>query len=119
MRNPRVEYEMTKEELAELKESFKPVVAIMVGGSGPSSPQENANRAWASLGKKGGFDSMTVRPSNKGERFFTAVPNETTAQEEQRLKEEKETSRTAEIKKLNADKEAIENRLSEIEKEAK
>ncbi len=71
--NPRTNYEMTEEDLKALLEASKPVTYMVFGGHEPSSPQENANRAWASLGKKMGFDSMTVQPLNKGQRFFSAV----------------------------------------------
>lgn len=115
--NPRVNYEMTKEDLKEIKEACRPVAAIMVGGVMPSTPQENANRAWAKLGEKMGFDSMTVRPSGKGERFFTAVPSETEDQKKQRIKEAKRAALVAEKKKLLEEKAMIENRIAEIEKE--
>jgi hypothetical protein len=42
----------------------------------PSSPQECANDAWAELGHRMGFDHMTVQPDARGDRFFTALPNE-------------------------------------------
>lgn len=72
----RVEYEMTAEDLAELMNASKPVRYMIVGGYAPSNPQENANRAWASLGEKMGFDWNTVQPTTMGPRFFTAVPSE-------------------------------------------
>lgn len=99
--NPRVNYEMTEEDLKELCDACKPVLAMMIGGYAPSSPQENANRAWARLGKKMGFDSETVRPiEGKGSRFFSAVPSETEAQKEERLvleKKEKDERRMREL----------------------
>ena len=72
----RTSYEMTQEDMDKLLEASKPVPYILIGGREPDSPQENANRAWASLGEKMGFDSMTVSPSVKGSRFFTALPKE-------------------------------------------
>ena len=39
-----------------------------------ASPQKNANRAWCALGNELGFDGMSVQPSDRGKRFFTAVP---------------------------------------------
>lgn len=69
------EYEMTQKDLDTLMEACKPVVCMKIGNFIPLSPQENANRAWATLGDRMGFDSFTVCPSDKGERFFTAVPN--------------------------------------------
>ena len=82
--NPRVEYEMTTEDLGELLKACEPVPYIIIGGHAPHSQQENANMAWAKLGGKMGFDSMTVRMSNKGQRFFTAIPTETDMQRKQR-----------------------------------
>ena len=73
--SPRTDYEMTEEDLGEILTACKPVPYMVFGGIGPSSPQENANRAWKRLGKKMGFDSMSVKPSNKGRRFFTAISN--------------------------------------------
>lgn len=69
----RKEYEMTQEQLSRILEACKPVPYILgIGGVKPASPQENANRAWAALGKEMGFDPMSVRPNGKGDRFFTA-----------------------------------------------
>lgn len=69
------EYEMSEEDLKTLKEASKPVPYIIVGGLAPPSQQEMANRAWERLGKKMGFDHMTVTPiRGKGNRFFSAVP---------------------------------------------
>jgi len=39
-----------------------------------SSPQENANAAWRELGKRMGFDYLTVEPNGRGNRFFSAIP---------------------------------------------
>lgn len=72
----RKEYEMTEDDLKELLSACKPVPYIMVGGVTPRSPQENANAAWARLGKKMGFKPMSVRPSRGGDRFFSAEPIE-------------------------------------------
>ena len=68
------EYEMTQEDLDTIMEACKPVVCMQIGSYVPSTPQENANRAWADLGEKMGFDSTTVEPSSKGNMFFTAMP---------------------------------------------
>ncbi|MHA1481922.1 MAG: hypothetical protein ACTSQA_00605 [Candidatus Heimdallarchaeaceae archaeon] len=72
----RVQYKMTEEEFQDLiVNACRSVPCIMVGDSVPSSPQENANRAWEALGSKLGFDFMTVEPiSGAGPRFFTAIP---------------------------------------------
>jgi hypothetical protein len=67
------DFEMTQEQLDKLMDACKPVpmIALHIGG-GPSSPQENANRAWETLGKEMGFIASTVRPNGKGDRYFTA-----------------------------------------------
>jgi len=73
----RREYEMTKEQLDRILEASKPVVYMVIGGIPPRSPQENANAAWASLGRELGFDYMTVQPvPGKDSRFFTAEERE-------------------------------------------
>lgn len=68
----RKEYEMTQAQLDKILDACKPVPYMVFGGVEPASPQENANRAWYALGKEMGFDPMTVRPTDKGDRFFTA-----------------------------------------------
>ena len=73
----RIEFEMTEKDLETLLESCKPVPYMIIGGHPPRSPQENANSAWALLGSKMGFDSLTVEPTkHKGIRFFTAEKKE-------------------------------------------
>ena len=99
--NPRVKYEMTQEDLDKIMGACKPVPVMMIGGCTGSSPQENANVAWAELGKRMGFDSMTVEPSNDGERHFTAVPSETDAQKSSRVKREQEAYKQKQRKILN------------------
>lgn len=72
----RREYEMSEEQHKVLLDACKPVPYMVFGGMEPTSPQENANRAWQRLGEEMGFDSRTVEPvSGKGSRFFTAVPS--------------------------------------------
>jgi len=69
----RVNFEMTAEDLDRLKASMKPVSQIALQCETQRSAQENANAAWAELGKKMGFDHMTVLTTGKGDRFFSAV----------------------------------------------
>jgi hypothetical protein len=76
----RINYEMTEADLAKLFDACKPTVFIKIGNYTGSLPQENANRAWAELGARMGFDFMTVEPTGRGDRFFTAVPLETEQQ---------------------------------------
>jgi hypothetical protein len=108
---PRTDYEMTEKDLKVILDACKPT-PVLFGNGGQSfggSQQENANRAWSELGKKMGFDYMTVRPiQDKGMRFFTAIPSETDNQREEREAKEKEDKRLArvvELKKEIADKE--------------
>lgn len=69
----RKQFEMTDADLEKLLEACKPVPYIIVGGSGPRSPQERANDAWAELGNRMGFNGMTVEPiPGLGDRFFSA-----------------------------------------------
>lgn len=71
----RREYEMTDEQHERLLEACKPVPYMVMGGMPPRSPQENANGAWAALGRELGFKHMTVRPvQGKSSKFFTAEP---------------------------------------------
>jgi hypothetical protein len=65
-------FEMTPEQLNTLMTACKPVAAIALQCGTPSTPQENANRAWQALGDEMGFDHMTVTPNCKGDRFFSA-----------------------------------------------
>lgn len=66
------EFEMTEEDLNKILEASKPVPYILPNCGRIRTPQENANQAWENLGKKMGFDFMTVKPTNKGNRIFLA-----------------------------------------------
>jgi len=66
------EYEMTEEDLNAILDACKPVPYMVFGGRAPRSPQENTNDAWKVLGKRMGFDHMTVKPTGRGNRFFYA-----------------------------------------------
>lgn len=101
---PRAEYEMTEADLETILNACKSVPLMMVGRYAPSSPQENANRAWAALGEKMGFDSMSVRPvDGKGNRFFTAIPSETEVQRAERVARQAEEKRLQEIDRLSSE----------------
>lgn len=100
---PRTEYEMTEQDLKTLLEACRPTPLMAISGGRPmfDSPQENANRAWAALGKKMGFDSDTVQPlQGKGQRFFSAVPSETEEARKERMERETEEKRQRDITKL-------------------
>lgn len=112
---PRTKYEMSEADLAAILEACKPVPYMIVGGMEPATPQENANRAWAALGQKMGFDSTTVEPiSGQGTRFFTAVPSETESQRAEREKNESEKRRLEDIADLERQYETIGSRLREL-----
>jgi hypothetical protein len=68
----RTNYEMTADDLTALFDAMKPVPMIALQCATVRSVQENANAAWAMLGEKMGFDPMTVQPTGKGDRFFSA-----------------------------------------------
>lgn len=72
----RQEFEMSETDLAELLEACRPVPMIMLQCGEPPSAQENANRAWQKLANKLGFVWDSVEPSSKGQRYFTAQPNQ-------------------------------------------
>ena len=69
-------YEMSETDMAKIIEASKPTPVMYLSGgiSMFDSPQENANRAWRELGKRMGFKWDTVRPSDRGQLFFTAEP---------------------------------------------
>lgn len=71
----RKEFEITDEQLQELKKASQPTPLMYLSGGQPMgpSPQENANRAWQKLGNELGFDHMSVQPvAGKSQHFFTA-----------------------------------------------
>jgi glucuronate isomerase len=112
---PRTRYEMTQADLERILEACKPVPYMIVGGHAPSSPQENANRAWAELGARMGFDSTTVEPiSGQGNRFFSAVPSENETQRTERLDREAEQERQRQIATLTAQITELQNKLNRL-----
>lgn len=111
---PRTNYEMTEEDLKTLLASMQPVPMIMLNVGGGRSQQERANDAWKSLGEKMGFDHMTVQPTGKGDRFFTAIPSETELHRKERLEREAEEKRQQEITDLSSQIERLSARLLEL-----
>lgn len=80
-----------------------------------ASPQENANRAWAELGKRMGFDSYTVQPvEGKSAMHFTAIPTENETQREEREEREAIEAKRANIARLQAEVEDAKRRLADI-----
>jgi hypothetical protein len=112
---PRTEYKMTEDDLVKILDACKPTPCMMIGSYTGSSPQENANRAWAELGKRMGFDEMTVRSvDGKGSQFFTAVPRENETQRAERVKREAAERNAAAVKTLRREIEERTTRLSEL-----
>ena len=111
---PRTNYEMTQADLERILDACKPVPMIMLNCGQGRTPQERANDAWAELGSRMGFDYMTVQPTDKGDRFFTAVPNETGKQRNERLLQGVEESQRAEVARLKDEIKALEDKLSII-----
>jgi len=70
----RRDFEMSEAQREKLLDACKPVPVMFLTGGMPmfDSPQANANRAWAALGVEMGFEPMSVRPTDKGIRFFSA-----------------------------------------------
>ncbi len=68
-------FEMSSEQEATILEACRPVSLIALQCGTPSSPQENANRAWQKLGKEMGFVWDTVEPiPGEPNRVFNAEP---------------------------------------------
>lgn len=117
---PRTEYEMTEEDLKGILDACKPTPCMMIGNYTSPSPQENANSAWSALGKKMGFDYMTVRPiQGKGQRYFIAVPSETETQRQERLEGEAKEKRITEIIRLQTEIGKLQTQLEELLKQEK
>ena len=68
-------YTLTSEQYDTLLAACRPVPYMVMGGMAPSSPQENANRAWQQLGRDMGFDWTTVQ-SGQTPKQFSAVPTD-------------------------------------------
>lgn len=115
MNYPRRNYEMTEADLEKILDACKPVPYIMIGNIPPSSPQERANRAWAELGNRMGFDSMTVEPTGKGDRFFSAVPLETPEDRAARLAKEAEEKRLSDICTIKKQIDELQEQLKALE----
>lgn len=114
---PRSEYEMLDADLERILDACKPVPYIVIGGHAPSSPQENANRAWEALGKKMGFDHMTVRPvEGKPSKFFSAVPNETQEQAMERKAKLVQEAKLIEVQRLKQEIAELQAKLEEMQK---
>ena len=73
--NERRNYTLTDEQYDALFQACRPVPYVVVGGTVPSSPQQNANRAWQQLGQEMGFDWETVERGRTPQQF-SAVPTQ-------------------------------------------
>jgi hypothetical protein len=106
---------MTEADLEKILGACHPTIVMKIGSYEGSSPQENANRAWAELGQRMGFDHMTAQPRpGLGNRFFTAVPNETETQRAEREAKEKEAKRQERIKELGIEISTKQQELSNL-----
>ncbi len=75
----RKEFTLTKAQMDELLDASKPTPVMYLPGGQPmfQPPQENANEAWARLGKVVGFKPMTVQPvAGKKPNVFSAEPTD-------------------------------------------
>ncbi len=112
---PRTEYEMTQEDLDKILDAIKNTAPlIMIGGTVPPNRQEVTNAAWAELGKRMGFDYMTVRPSAGGDRFFSAVPSETPEQATARRAREAEEAKAKRRLELEEQRRKIDEELEHL-----
>ena len=114
---PRTNYEMTQADLDKILDACKPTPVMFLGGGTPigGSPQENANAAWSALGKKMGFDHMSVQPiAGKGNLFFSAVPSENETQRAERIAREDEEKKRAEVKRLEGMVAEAQAKLAEL-----
>lgn len=115
---PRTDYEMTEEDLQTLLSACKPTPVMFLSGGQPmsDSPQDNANRAWGALGKKLGFDYLTVRPiAGKGQRFFSAIPSESEEARKERLEREAQEKRQRDIERLKEEIAEREKQLTALQ----
>ena len=113
--NLRTNYEMTDEQLDTLMNACKSVACIMVGGTTPSSPQENANNAWNNLGIEMGFDGSTVQPRQGFDtKHFSAIPSETETQKELRISKQQAKKDFDELVNLEALIVTTKDRISEL-----
>jgi len=112
---PRIEYEMTEEDLQGLLQPRMP--EILIGGhSTGSMQQDTANNAWKRLGDKMGFDWETVQPSRgKGQRFFTAIPSETPEAKEEREAKQAAEAKAHRITQIKNDIGNLQKTLAELE----
>lgn len=105
---------MTEADLEKLLAACKATPCIKIGSYTGSTPQENANRAWAELGSRMGFDSDTVQPiEGKSMRAFTAVPTENETQRAERQEREALEAKAANIARLELEVEAAKQRLAQ------
>jgi len=112
---PRTNYGMSKDDLKELLDACKPTPVMKIGSYTGSSPQENANRAWAKLGEKMGFDPTSVKPiPGKEMMFFTAIPSETEEESARRESAEAATRDAKEIEQLTESIAVAQDRIREL-----
>ena len=109
---PRTNYEMTEDDLKGILDACSPIPMIMLQCGPMRSAQDRANDAWAELGKRMGFDAMTVLPTDRGDRFFTAIPSETEQHRKDRLLREEEEKAREKVKRIEAEIKILQNELA-------
>jgi hypothetical protein len=108
---------MTEDDLKKLLEACRPTPCILIGSYPPPTPEENANRAWENLGKKMGFDYMTVQPiPGKALSFFSAVPLESEFQRKEREEREIKVSRFKELEEVKLQIDSLELKKIRLQK---
>jgi hypothetical protein len=68
----RLHYELNEDEYKEMQVPSHVPYLLGSDGTPPLSPQEVANLKWQKLAEQKGFIWDSVRPSDRGPRFFTA-----------------------------------------------
>lgn len=119
MNYSRTNYEMTKDDHAALLDACKSTPVMLIGGTTSRTPQENANAAWHRLGEKMGFNYMTVQPDPaRGERFFTAIPLESSTARDERIARENLEAKNLKVASLESKIAAMTDELKKLTEEA-
>jgi hypothetical protein len=69
-----VRYDLTDEQFEAIMQASRPVPMIALQCGAPSSPQENANRAWRKIAAEVGCRFETIQPYPGEARSFVAEP---------------------------------------------
>lgn len=69
-----ITFTITEEEMQMVLDASKPVPYMVLGGMEPSSPRENANRAWQAIGRTYGVEWDSIRPVDEAARIMSGTP---------------------------------------------